>query len=100
MGPQEWALIIGALGGGSVLIGVLNNFFKWFTGRAGRERIRNTDLLKRADAADERADSEAAKRRMIQEYASRLRRHMYDEKLTPEEWPDIEKTMPARRPRK
>jgi len=82
-------------GGGLALLGSAGRaVWKRVTGRAGREKIRNTSLLSQRDAADARAvkayaerDEEASKRRIIQEYASGLRVRLIEAGIEPDEWP-------------
>lgn len=85
------SLIITAIGGPALLISAGRSLWKWWTGRAGRERSKNKQLV------DDR-EHEAAQRRKTEEYASRLRRQMFEAGVEPEEWPE-ELTVP-RAPRK
>lgn len=101
---QLWAALIGTTGLGAVLLAAVNGLIKWLSGAAGRERGRNADLVTqrdnawarlqaaelRADEADARADEEARKRRLVQEYASALRGDCIEHGVKPEAlrpWP-------------
>jgi hypothetical protein len=84
-------------------LALINGLLKWISGASGRERTRNTDLLaQRTRAIEERdkaiaaRDAEAAKRRILAEYASGLRRQLIENGLTPADWPDLERTQPSR----
>ncbi|CAD5999166.1 hypothetical protein [Agreia sp. COWG] len=97
--------LLGAGGGGAVLIALVNGIMKQLSGAAGRERVRNTSLEAQrvkaieerdkafrdredavADAALER-DAEARKRRKTEEYASVLRRQLNEAGIEPAPWP-------------
>lgn len=99
-GAQLIATILGAGGGGAVLLALVNGLIKWLSGASGRERARNTSLeaqraaaVKERDKASARADAAAVRRRQTEEYASRLRRQLIEAGLTPGEWPDLSKTI-------
>lgn len=99
-GAQLFVTLIGAGGLGAVLLAITNGVIKWVNGSASRERTRNTDLLsQRTHAIEERnqavrdRDAEAVKRRLIEEYASALRRQLIENGLAPGAWPDLEKTL-------
>lgn len=101
---QPWIAVLTALSAGAVLQELVRGLVKWIGGAAGRERGRNADLVtqrddayaraaaaeKAADEADARADAEARKRRLLEEYASSLRRDCMDHGVRPDElrpWP-------------
>ena len=92
-----------ALGGGAGVALMLREFVSVFatirSGVSAKEGKRKTDIvqqrdeaIERARLADERADGEAAKRRAYQEYASRLRRQLIENGLTPGDEPDVATT--------
>lgn len=90
---QTLVSIVGTLGGSGVLYMVARGVYQQVTGRAGRERARNSDYLARSIRDSEMADAEASKRRKTQEYASRLRRQAMENGYTPIDWPaDLEQT--------
>lgn len=96
--PQIIITILGAGTGGAILTSVVNAFIKFFSGTAGREKVRNADMKTQrneawADAERERAraDSEAVKRRKVEEYASALRRDCTEHGATElRPWPKLE----------
>lgn len=99
---QLIASLLGAGGGGAVLLALTNGLVKWLSGASGRERIRNTDLetqraaaVEERDAAVARADTADLRRRLTAEYASRLRRQLIENGVTPEDWPDTDSTIPT-----
>ena len=100
---QPWIAVMTALSAGAVLQELVRGIVKWINGAAGRERGRNANLVKQrddayaraaaaekaADEADARADAEARKR-LLEEYASSLRRDCMDHGVRPDElrpWP-------------
>ncbi|SFN65913.1 hypothetical protein [Mycetocola miduiensis] len=100
MTAQDWALIITAIGGGALLKELVVWARRAFTGSASKRRSEVDRIAAEAAherrlrrAAEKNADSEATKRRIIQEYASRLRSAYYEAGRTPEAWPEIEKTL-------
>jgi hypothetical protein len=106
---QVVATILGAGGGGAVLLALVNGLIKWISGASSREREKNAELAtqrlkaieerdaanQRTDVANERTDVANVKRRMTEEYASKLRRQLIENGLSPEEWPDLNRTIPA-----
>lgn len=74
---QAVAALITALGGGTVLVSLGRTLWKWWTGRAARERERNLSL-----------DEEMSLRRRALEYASQLRRQLNEAGIEPLPWPD------------
>lgn len=91
---------MGAGGGGAVALALVTGIIKWISGASGRERARNTDLVsQRVKAVEERdaaiaeRDNHDVRRRQTAEYASRLRRQLMENGITPEPWPDLEKTL-------
>jgi len=99
---QLIAYIVGAGGGVSALVTFGRGIIKWLSGAAGREKARNTDLasqrvkaiIDRDEAFDARDEADR-RRRVAFEYASRLRRQLYEAGITPEDWP-VEKEAPAK----
>jgi hypothetical protein len=90
-----------ALGVPSVIALLGRGIYQQITGRAGRERARNSDYLARSVRDSERADLEAAKRRKTQEYASELRRQAIENGYEPIAWPeDLEHTLTAEEQKK
>lgn len=63
---ETWALLLTALGAGGILKALLDNVWAWLKGRQAEER----------DAWAER-DKEAKGRRVLEEYAHRLRRMLF-----------------------
>lgn len=97
---QLIAALFGAGGLGAVVLALVNGLIKWLSGASGRERARNTDLVsQRTKAVEERdkataaRDREAVKRRLVEEYASTLRRQLIENGLTPSGWPDLDRTI-------
>lgn len=103
--PQIIITILGAGTGGAILTSVVNAFIKFFSGTAGREKVRNADMKTqrneawadaereraRADTEQERADREARNRRKTEEYASALRRDCTEHGATTlRSWPKLE----------
>jgi hypothetical protein len=87
---QLLVTVLGAGGGGAALLALINGFWKWANGSAGRERDKNTDLVsqrknairERDQANDERDESDRQKRSAF-EYAARLRRQLIEAGLEP-----------------
>lgn len=91
---QVLVTMLGAGGGGAVLLALINGLMKWISGASGREREKNTDLIsqrqsaiKDRDAAESERDEADRKRRITDEYASSLRRQLIENGLTPGAWP-------------
>lgn len=96
---QIWAAVLSSAGFFTFVTFVVTGVGKHINGTAGRERIRNMGMKEQrneawaeASKADIRADREAHNRRLIQEYASGLRRDLL-ELGVPEEklraWPAL-----------
>lgn len=97
---QLLVTIIGAGGGGAVLLALINGLIKWISGASARERNRNTDLISQRskaieerDTAERERDDADLRRRIAYEYASTLRRQLIENGLTPGEWP-LDRTTP------
>lgn len=82
------AIILAALGIPALIASLGRSIWKWWTGRAGRERGRNNDLVSRLHRAERHSDMEAVERRLAMEYASRLRRQLIENGIEPTEWPE------------
>jgi hypothetical protein len=99
MTPEQIAALAIAFGGGSVITAVVNALIKAASGRVGRERDSVSYERRLRFESDDRADKEAAKRRILQEYASALRsmavQHGVQETSLPP-WPD-DTTLPRAR---
>lgn len=97
---QTTITVLGAGTGGLILKSLVDAGIKFFTGTAGREKIRNADMKTqrdeawaRAEEAVNRADREARNRRKTEEYASALRRDCMDHGMKSEQirpWPKLE----------
>lgn len=81
------AIILAALGIPALLASLGRSIWKWWTGRAGRERLKNNDLVSRLHAAEGITDQEATERRQALEYAARLRRQLIEAGVEPISWP-------------
>lgn len=91
---QLIATLMGAGGAGAVVLALVNGLIKWFSGAAGRERVRNTDLVTQRMVAIEERDAAvvaerlaAQQQRKLAEYASTLRRQLIEAGIKPIEWP-------------
>ena len=100
---QLWVTILGAGGGGAILLAIIKAVVDFANGSAGREKQRNTDLVtqrnnavRERDNANAAVDLEARKRRKTEEYASSLRRQLIENGLTPGDWPGLDMTLPGR----
>jgi hypothetical protein len=59
---QLLVTVLGAGGGGAALLALINGFWKWANGSAGRERDKNTDLVsQRKNAIRERDQANDAR---------------------------------------
>lgn len=83
------------LGASGVLLAIVQGLFKQVSGKARRQRAANATAESQRVKAIEQRDQADAKRRIIAEYASRLRRQLLELGATPEEWPDTDHTIPA-----
>lgn len=86
--------ILGAGGGGAVLLALVNGLIKWISGATHRERIRNTNIVEQRakaiiarDEAEDERDQEARLRREAEEHVSILRRQLIENGLEPKERP-------------
>lgn len=91
---QVLVTVLGAGGGGAALLALINGLIKWLSGSSARERQRNTDLVsQRRNAIEERVeafkdrDASDTNRRIMEEYASALRRTLLENGITPDPWP-------------
>lgn len=88
-------------GTASVLYTAGRGFWRWATGRAGRERIRTRTIADERDMARNERDDEFDYRIILQEYASVLRRMLIErgfEAVIPP-WPQNPANDEKRRPR-
>lgn len=83
MDAQTLATLLGAGGGGAVLLALVNGIMKWLSGASHREREKNTDLnsqrLKAIEERDEamaERDEEARRRREAEEHVAILQRQL------------------------
>lgn len=74
---------LGAGGGGAALLALINGLFKWLSGAARREQIRNTTLaeqrskaIKEKDDAEAETEQEILKRREAEEHVAKLQRQV------------------------
>lgn len=86
--------ILGAGGGGAVLLALVNGLIKWISGATHRERIRNTNIVEQRakaiiarDEAEDERDQEARLRREAEEHVSILRRQLIENGFDPKERP-------------
>lgn len=91
---QLLATVLSSLGIGGIITTVGQAIAKRITGAGERERLRNTDIrvqlseaLRDKEAADDRADREATKRRKFAEALSAARRQLIEAGLDPGPWP-------------
>lgn len=91
---QVLVTVLSSLGVGGILSVIGQAIAKRITGAAEREKLRNTDVrvqlseaLRDKDAADDRADKEAATRRKFAEALSAARRQLIEAGLNPGPWP-------------
>ena len=82
--------LLGAGGGGAVLLALVNGLIKWLSGASHRERVRNTNLdaqrtkaVVERDEAEKERDDEARKRREAEEHVSILKRQLIEAGFTP-----------------
>jgi uncharacterized protein YaiL (DUF2058 family) len=92
--------ILGAGGFGAFFREIVAGIIKVVGGMSARESSRKVDIVQQRDAALAReakawrlVDEEAAKRRVEQEYAARLRRQLIEAGIEPDEAPVREKTL-------
>lgn len=77
MTAQDWWMVIVAVAGALGLKEVIQILIKYWTGRATRQRAELDRIAKERDKARERADTEASKRRRLEESLSEHRSIMY-----------------------
>ena len=92
--------VLGAGGFGAFFREIVAGVVKVAGGMSARESSRKVDIVQQRDAALAReakawrlVDEEAAKRRVEQEYAARLRRQLIEAGIEPGESPVREKTL-------
>lgn len=85
---QTLVSLAGIVGGTGALSLIGRGIYQQITGRAGRERARNTDLeTQRRNAVQERDRYDTSRRKAL-EYASKLRGEMNEHNIDPGPWPD------------
>lgn len=102
MDAQQIVTLMTAGGGGAALLALITGLTKWLSGASARELEKNTNLvaqrraaIKERDEADAERDEADRKRRISNEYASKLRRIMIENGLEVPEWPiDSQKEKP------
>lgn len=74
---------LGAGSGGAALLALINGLFKWLSGAARREQIRNTTLseqrmkaIKEKDDAELDLEKEIVRRREAEEHVAKLQRQV------------------------
>jgi len=82
---QDAAALITALGGGTFVVAIVTGIFKWASGASGRERVRNSNLLKRSREAENERDEADEKRREAEEHVSILKRQLLENGIEPKE---------------
>ncbi len=92
--PQLLVTLLGAGGGGAVLLALINGLIKWLSGSSARERQKNTDLASQRRRAIEERDEADRKRRIVFEYASSCRSMLLENGLIPDKWPNLDKPPP------
>ena len=85
MDVQDAAALLSALGGGAFVTAIITGIFKWVSGASGRERVRNSNLLKRSREAENERDEADEKRREAEEHVSILKRQLLENGITPRE---------------
>jgi len=83
MDPKDLATVLGAGGGGAVLLALVNGILKWLSGASHREREKNTDLnaqrhkaIEERDEAERERDDETRRRREAEEHVAILQRQL------------------------
>lgn len=101
MTAQDWAIIITCLATALGIREIIPRIITGITGSASRKRSEVDRIAaeviaerKLRQAESDRADREAANRRVYQEYASKLRAAYYEAGRIPEALPELEDTMP------
>lgn len=87
---------LGAGSGGAALLALINGLFKWLSGAARREQIRNTTLseqrskaIKEKDDAEVELEAEIIKRREAEEHVAILQRQIILLGATPQKREDV-----------
>lgn len=95
MTAEQIVTLLGAGGGGAVLLTLVNGLIKWLSGTSARERQKNTDLISQRrnavlerDAAEKERDDFDRKRLIAVEYASTLRSQLIEKGIIPQGWPE------------
>lgn len=108
MDAAQIVMLVGAGGGGAVLLALVKGIIDWLSGSASRERDRDSGLVaqrtlaveraekaeSRADRAFEKRDEEAEKRRQAEEHVAILQYQLRVLGVDPKERPDQEGEVP------
>lgn len=108
MDAEQIVMLVGAGGGGAVLLALVKGIFDWLSGSAGRERDRDSGLVAqrtlaveravkaeaRADRAFEKRDEEAEKRREAEEHVAILQFQLRALGVNPMERPERDEELP------
>lgn len=101
-------MLVGAGGGGAVMLALVKGIIDWLSGSASRERDRDSGLAAqrtlaveraekaeaRADRAFEKRDAEAEKRRQSEEHLAVLQHQLRVLGITPKERPEQDEEIP------
>lgn len=103
MDPQLLVAILGAGGGGAVLLALVNGIMKWLSGASHREREKNTDLatqrrtaIEERDQAERERDEADKKRREAEEHVAILQRQLLLAGFWPNPRDPTQQTPPGR----
>lgn len=96
MDPVLASILIAALGGTSVLGVAIQEIHKFTSGRAARERRKNRHAIERALDAEDKSEWDRAARRLLEDYAARLRRQIITDGHEPAPWPKLEEKLGPR----
>ena len=91
MTTDQWVTAVVAIFGALGIREMIPALGRWVTGGADREKARVQQIIHDRDAAERRAEREGAHRRIMDEYASALRRDLIEAGVDPEDlrpWPD------------
>jgi hypothetical protein len=90
---QFWAAVAAASASGGALTVLITGLTKFFSGQAGREKLRNHDMKSQRDRALTLLEWERTARRVISEKAAKWRRIGIEHGVTEEElgpWPGFD----------
>lgn len=108
MDSAQIVMLVGAGGGGAVLLALVKGIIDWLSGSASRERDRDSGLAaqrtlaveraeraeSRADRAFEKRDEEANKRREAEEHVAILQYQLRALGAVPKERPEQDEEIP------